>query len=274
MSSKKVYIYLTLLIFFIFPQKANAQVIINEINASEEWVELYKETQEALSLDGCTIYFQDTKSQDKSLTISDNFLEGENYKVIFTGKSVLSNSDPDTVSLECSTFSIDPVSYLNNISTKSYARVPNGTGSFFMTTQITRGTKNPDPTPEPTPTPSPTPTDSPIVQPTQTPTAIPKTATPKPIATKTPTPKPTPTPTTEEEVTNEPENIIGNVEIKEATPQGMVAGSKTTNIKPLVSFIFISLGVMFLGFAGFNIYKNIKSEYNNKTDENSSQKSS
>lgn len=254
MSSKKVYIYLTLLIFFIFPQKANAQVIINEINASEEWVELYKETQEALSLDGCTIYFQDTKSQDKSLTISDNFLEGENYKVIFTGKSVLSNSDPDTVSLECSTFSIDPVSYLNNISTKSYARVPNGTGSFFMITQITRGTKNPDPTPEPTPTPSPTPTDSPIVQSTQTSTAIPKTATPKPVPTKTSTPKPTSTPTTEAEITDEPENLKSDIKIVDTTPVGIVAGATTTKKSPILAIILIISGIGCLGYGGYLLY--------------------
>ena len=53
-------------------------------------------------------------------------------------------------------FSIDPATYANNIEYKS-ARIPNGTGSFLMTTQITQGTQNPDPTPEPTSSPSPTP---------------------------------------------------------------------------------------------------------------------
>ena len=260
MFSKKLFIFLTSIFFlFIFPSKVNAQVVINEINASEEWVELYKNTQEALSLDGCTMYFQDTKSQSKLLTVSDNFLGGENYKVIFTEKSILSNSDSDTVSLECPTFSIDPATYANNIGTKSYARIPNGTGSFLMTTQITQGTQNPDPTPEPTSSPSPTPTNSPTTAPTQVPTVSP---TVKPIPTKSPTTKSTSTPTdkpTEESTFLQPEVL--SLSTIESSP---VSEIQEKSRSPILAIILITLGIGFLGYGGYLLYNQMHAE-NQKT---------
>lgn len=183
-------------LFFALPQSAYAQVVINEINPSGEWVELYKTSQGALSLENCTIYFQDTKSQKKILTQSDNFLESEVYKVIFTGSSYLNNSSSDTVSLECPSFTLDPVAYGDNMSDKSYARIPNATGSFVVTEQTTQGLQNPDPTPVPTPSPSPSPTSEPTSSPTKSPNPT-QAPTSKPAPTKSPSPKPTATPTEE-----------------------------------------------------------------------------
>ncbi|EKE04955.1 MAG: hypothetical protein ACD_19C00427G0002 [uncultured bacterium] len=112
---------------------------------------------------------------------------------------------------------------------------------------------------ENTPSPSPTPTNPPTAQPTQAPTSSP-TKSPTPIPTKTATPKSTPTPTSEAEVTNEPENLIREIKIIDATPTGIVAGATTTKKSPILAIILIILGVGFLGFGGYLLYNQMHAE--------------
>src|SRR3989337_2344123 len=85
------------ILFLAFASQAGAQVVINEINPSGEWVELYKTGSGAVSLDGCVIFFHNNDSQKKTLTAADNFLEAEFYKVISTDGSFLNNTESDTV---------------------------------------------------------------------------------------------------------------------------------------------------------------------------------
>lgn len=274
--SKKVLVFLIFL-SLLFPQKIFAQVVINEINPSGEWVELFKTSPGPLSLEGCTIYFQDTKSQKKDLKSVDNFLEDDLYKVIYTDSAngYLNNSSSDTVSLECPAFNLEPVVYGDNMGTKSYARIPNGTGPFVVTTQITQGSQNPDPTPEPTPTPTPTPTTTPTPTPTPTtastttPTATPvKTPTPTPVKTKTPTPNPTVLLTTDP--TLQPD-VQGVQDARDSMNLlGVASESATvTDSKgpPIIPIILIGFGVFFIIGAGLALAKKGKSEYNLPKDE-------
>ncbi len=274
----KYILFLFIFIFLSSTKTINAQVVINEINPSGEWVELYKSSSGPLSLENCTIFFQDTKSQKKTLTALDNFLETDVYKVINTDGSYLNNSSSDTVSLECLGFNLDPITYGDNIGTKSYARIPNGTGSFVNTDQVTQGLQNPDPTPEPTAVPTQTATALPT--PTTTSTATPtKTSTPqitsKPTPTKTPSAKPSPTSTSEpeEEETQQPnqiENETETDEVDQVTPQptGQVAGATDIKRSPVVAIVFILLGVCCLGYVGYMIYN-----MNHQNDQRNIQKS-
>lgn len=262
-----VWLILISLLFIFSTSIIKAQVIINEINASEEWVELFRHNDtDLVNLDGCIIYFQSSRSQKKLLTIDDNFSDGELFKIITTGegKSYLSNSDSDTVWIECADFQTDQVIYPDNINTKSYARIPNGIGNFVLTSDITKNTENPNPTPEPTIISTYIPTTPPTTAPTQT-----ATSTPKPTPTKTPTPKPNPT--ENPAVTDEPINLISEADIKivESTPEGLVAGASISNNKTkVVAFIFVYIGLVCLGFGIYSLYKKIKLEYNLKNAKN------
>lgn len=264
----KYILFLFVFIFLFKVKTVNAQVVINEINPSGEWVELYKISSGAVVLENCIIYFQDTKSQKKTLTVTDNFSESDIYKVITTDGSYLNNSSSDTVLLECPDFNLGPVSYGDNIGSKSYARVPNGSGSFQNIDQITQGLQNPDPTPEPTIVPTQTATSLPTATVTLTPTPI-KTITPqptsKPLPTKTSTPKPSPTPTSDPEETNEPEADGNNESLNNSSgdnkiypePTGQVAGVTYTKKTPIIAIIFMFLGVCCLGYVGYMLY-NVK----------------
>lgn len=225
-----------------------AQVVINEINASGEWVELFKTGSGAVPLEGCTIFFHNNDSQKKVLTATDNFLESELYKVIATGGNYLNNTSSDTVLLDCPDFDDGPVVYPDNIDTDSYARVPNGTGSFIVTENISQGLENPNPTPTPSPSPTPAPTQAATSAPTASlvPTATPaKTTTPVP--TKSPTPKSTKTPTPEAEVLGEANTS------EEPTPESTLGKFSSGKKFPFLPVIFIGSGVLMIGFAVYNL---------------------
>ena len=267
---KKVLIWLSLVIFLLlFPQKVFAQVVINEINPSGEWVELFKTSQGAVSLEGCTIFFQDTHSQKKDLTQNDNFLEEDLYKVIFTDGSYLNNTSSDTVFLDCPDFDAGPVIYPDNMETKSYARVPNGTGSFVVLTEITQGYANPDPTPSPSPTPTATPTDTPTSTPTSTPTATP-TVTPTATPTKTPTPTPkvtkSPTPMTDESepnlISSAEASVLGLRENLKEDPTNTPLQEESKGGFNFLSILFMVLGGLFILMAIFGLIKRLKRDYN------------
>jgi len=162
---------------------ANAQVVINEVSpaSSPEWVELYKTAEGEFSFDGCTLFLHDDESTTQKVTFSTSDLFGadEKYKQVSWTSSWLNNGG-DTVILKCE-IQLDRVTYGSGItSTKSYGRIPDGTGDFTILDEATPGSSNspslPTPTPTPTPEPQPTPTET------------------EPTPTDTPTPTPTPAP--------------------------------------------------------------------------------
>ena len=105
----------------------------------------------------------------------------------------------------------------------------------------------------PTPDPTQTPTANPTATQTSNPTLI-ATPTIKPTPTKTSTPKPTPTETPEAEETELPFFDMTNDNKPTSTPAPIVMGAKTENKSGLISFIFISIGFLFLGYGGYMIY--------------------
>lgn len=193
------------------------------------------------------------------MTASDNFSESEFYKVIFTDHSYLNNTSSDTVFLDCPEFDAGPVTYPDNVGTKSYARVPNGSDSFIVLLEITQGSANPDPTPTPTPSPttSPTATYTSIQSPTPTPTptTLP-TPTKSPTLTKTPTPKPTKSPTPTPDVlgseTIAPENSGSNSDQEVETPDP--ENTNNTSKPPVLAIVFIGLGTVLIGTASYSIW--------------------
>ncbi len=105
--------------------------------------------------------------------------------------------------------------------------------------------------PDPTPTPVPTPTPISIL-PTTTPTKLPL-ASPKPTATAG-TPNPTP------QSTNSPEpEVLGESTTDSPIPiQTPIVESININKPPVIGFILIGIGILFIGFSGYIAFKKTK----------------
>lgn len=251
-------LFLLIFLLFLFVKNVSAQVVINEVNPYGEWIELFKTVSGVVSLDGCVLHFHsiDNTSQIKNLGPDVIFSDNELYKLINSGGNWLNNSSSDTVFLDCPDFDDGPYTYGDNIDTRSYARVPNGSGEFFITSEITQGAVNPDPTPVSIPTT--TPTFIPQPTKTATPTPVP-TSTPIPTKTPTSTPKSTPKPSAT--LSSSPE-VLGETSSMESTmpsPSSAPSGSGT-NILP---FILMGSGISFLGAALYPLLKNKIKQYNN-----------
>ncbi|WKZ26055.1 MAG: lamin tail domain-containing protein [bacterium] len=238
-------------LFLFYPKYVFSQVVINEFSPSTdpEWVELYNESSNQIDLGGYLL--EDGNSNSKDDILLSGVIEPLGY-IVFQRSEGWLNNGGDTIKLynnQLPQVIIDQYTYTAVDSNKVYARVPNGSENWQITSVITQGLQNPDPTPIPTPTATSTP--QPTSQPTTAPTPTP---TPKPTPTKTSTPKPTPTEESEE--TNEPINLISDADIKivESTPEGLVAGATDTKKTPLAAIIFILLGVSCLGYVGYMIY--------------------
>lgn len=258
----KIYILvLFTTIFTVFPAKICAQVVINEIHPTDEWVELYKTLDEEVSLEGCVLYFHSRDSntsntQKKVFTAVDVFLIDEYYKIVDTGNNWLADSG-DVVSLVCDSFSDGPHLYSSNMKDKSFARIPNGTGSFIAITTPTYKSVNPDSISTPTPTP----TDSPTITPTLTPSPT-QTPAPTPTPTKTPSPKPTSTKTaTISAVLNS--SSSGDFDFPEVLGVEDSIGKEdgeedSFNTKLIFPVLIIVLGLVFITFSIFSIIRNAK----------------
>jgi hypothetical protein len=110
--------------------------------------------------------------------------------------------------------------------------------------------------------PTPTPTQAPTTAPTASPAPTSKPQTPTPTAKPTiaPTVKPTASSSPEPEETETPEPLLESTSTLAPiiTTQPRVLGDNTTKKKmPLVSYIFIVLGLGFLGYVGYMLY-NVK----------------
>ncbi len=253
---KRIYIVLTLL-FLILPRGVTASILINEISPSTdtEWVELYNDSSSEVDLSGYLLE-DGNSSRNDDINLS-GIISGNGF-VVFTHVEGWLNNGGDTIKLynnASPSAIIDQYTYGGVDSSKSIARIPNGSENWQTTTNITNNSSNPSPTTSPTQDPTNTPTATPTK--TATPTPI---GTPKPTPTKTPTAKPTTTstPSEEPEATEKPsinlEFGTGNVVDDQSTPTSMVAGSSTEKKSPVLAIIFIFSGVCFLGYGGYMLY--------------------
>lgn len=245
---------LIIVLFFICPSEIYASVLINEISPSTdtEWIELYNDGDLEINLNGYVL-------EDGNVTKTDDLiLSGiisQKGFLVFNHSEGWLNNGGDTIKLynnASPSAIIDQYTYGSIDSTKSVARIPNGSENWQVTSNVTNNLSNPNPTTAPTQAPTAQPTSAP----TTTPTA---TTTPKPTPTKTSTPKATTTPTPTEEAieNNEDSNknqIITESETSTPTSTGLVAGAKTENKSKTVAIILISLGIGFLGYCGYLIY--------------------
>ncbi|MDP3918145.1 MAG: lamin tail domain-containing protein [Candidatus Woesebacteria bacterium] len=259
MSIIKFTFFLISLLFLIFPQKVNAQILINEISPSTdpEWIELYNEDDVAIDLFG---YLLEDGNSSQTDDLKLNGTIAAKGFLVFTHSKGWLNDGGDTLKLynnASPSAIIDQYTYQSIDSTKSIARIPNGSENWQVTSNITNNSVNPNPTPSPTPPPTPTP------QPTKTPTP-----TPKPTPTKTATSKPTITPTIKPKESDQPMNLISDIKINEETPLGMVAGASVEKKFPTVALIFIIFGIAFLGYGGFLLY-NTKHDLQDKSNQTS-----
>ena len=276
-----IYIIVVLLLFS--PAAAHAQVVINEMSTWEtsgDWVELF--SAEDIDISGW-------KLRDSASTVIETVPQGisigpstSKYYVIEAGNRL--NRDVDTIKILKS----DDSTTVNEIdyggvgqvcaagSGESIGRYPDGNNTVDRFASPTKNLSNDqaslNPCPTPTPTPTPKPTPSPIPTPTSTPTS---TKTPTPTPSKTPTPKPTTTP--EPEVGGVSDNNSGGggdilglrnqLATVDSTPPA--SGSSSKKKFPIFPVILIILGAGLMGFAGYTLFKKMKSEgYNNQSEEN------
>lgn len=268
MLSKKILITLLGFLFFVFPPKISAQVVINEFssNSNPEWVELYNTGSSSVDIVGWKLLDEANPAELLTATIS-----AQGYFVFERPQGWLNNSGGDTITLKDSLDVVqDSVIYgkLGSIvgtpdSDKSAGRSPNGSTTWVNNLVPTKNAANPSPTPLPTETSTPASTST--LTSTPTPTSTP---------TKTPTPKPSPKPSpTEISESTQPQedNEVGVLGLREQlkTQEPEEEGETTKKKFPILPIILIILGVGFMGFAGYTLFKKMKSEgYNNQSEEN------
>lgn len=173
-----------------------AALHINEIypaptSGEQEWVEIYNDEGSQIDISG--YYLNDAANNKITLP---SIIEPLGF-VITTSSNILNNSG-DTVILKNNlNETIESVTYSGSFSSdKTYAKCPDGNGTWQTLTMITKNQSNSSacPTSTPTPTLTPTPTETPTL--TSTPTPEPPTPTALISLTPSPTPTtPTPTPT-------------------------------------------------------------------------------
>lgn len=246
---------LFLLFSLVFPTNIFGAVLINEISPSTntEWVELYNDGESEVNLNGYLLEDgNSSKTDDLSLS---GTISAKGF-LVFTHNEGWLNNGGDSLKLYNNASPaaiIDQYTYGTVESTKSVARIPNGSENWQITSSVTNNSSNPNPTAAPTQNP----TNQPTTQPTAT-----STPTSKPLATKTATPKPTSTPTEEAEESSTPDsNVIETERPNAPSPTGVVAGASTSrNSSKAISITLIFLGICFLGYCAFLIYngKNAK----------------
>lgn len=202
----KLALFLAAVAFFLLPQEAGAQVVINEVlpdpvgdDSGSEWVELYNSGSVSEDISGYKL--KDALSHEQ--IINSGSIPPHGWLSVHSqGSFSLNNSGQETVNLYNS-LAPDPIStfiYTGSTEAKSWGRIPDGGAIFSSVLEPTEGAANIAPTATPAPTGTPTPE----------PTAAP-TLTPTPAPTKTPTSKPTPKPTQTQ------------VPVEESTPEGLIS---------------------------------------------------
>ena len=282
---KKLTAIFFLLLFFIFPQKAFAQIIINEFSSFDnpgDWVEIYNYGNETIDLSSYRI--RDSSATQK-VDLS-GLLESQKWKS-FDLKDYL-NKTGDVIRLmhltggvedsqpimtvcygdkvnDCSVIKVGCYP-LENESVGSYPSDGGNTFERFSGTTKDASNVNAvlDPCPTPTSEPTSTPTNTP--NPTHTPTATPTptpTKTPTPSPTKSPTFKPTSTPreTTSgqaiSEETSAPQSIVLGLEDKSGKDEASESAEDKKNFS-FLPFLFIAAGLVCIGTAILLVLKKSK----------------
>ncbi len=213
---KRYYLFFIVALLLLFiPEKAFAALYINEFSSAtsnSDWVEIYNSDSSPVDLTGFIL--RDSTESNK-LDLSGT-IGGNSYSVFDWNNKL--NNDGDTVRLlKTDETQVDQVVYggSGNIpvptGTQTAGRQADGSPTWVLFANDTKGSSNNSATIVPTPTVTPTPTNTPA--PTQTPTPTPKptnTPTPTPTGTPTPTPKTTNTPTPK--ITSDPKTREGGSE--------------------------------------------------------------
>jgi hypothetical protein len=259
-----------LLITLIIPQRVNAQLLINEFSPKNpEWVEIINVGNNEINLAG--YYFDDdsdfnSDSGNSTKVLLNGLFQPNNLCFIDINSYLNDGGDIPTIFAPNGDI-LDSYSYSSSSANLSYSRVPDA-GGWQVGTVFSKTLNSCSllPTPSPTPTQIPTiePTNVPIItiSPTSAPTAQP---TVKPSPTKSPSPKPsvTPKPTEVPEDTDKPSINLefgqGNIIESTETPEGKVAGIKTTNKSPVLAIVLVLAGLGCLGYVGYMLY-NMKNE--------------
>jgi hypothetical protein len=271
MRYKFLLFLLLISLFLIFPHKVLAQVVINEIDPSDEWVELYNIDPTDISLDGCTLQMDKTSESQKITFTGSDTIAGSGYKVIeketYNWKSNWLNNDGDTVILVCS-WGSDSIPYGDDGGVckpetgESVGRYPDADPTIERFRTPTKGAPNiaefdscPTPTPEPTEEPTATPT------PTPTPSAS-----PKPTA-KAGTPTARPTADSGEKVDEETTNsLIMGLRDELAPSTSPTPEAKEPKKNYILPILLILGGIGCIGGGGAALFKKLKTDYNEKQD--------
>lgn len=252
---------LLLFLFLVSPSGISAAILINEISPSTEveWVELYNDGDSPVDLAGYLLEDGNTSKTDdlilSGIILSNGFL-------VFNHNEGWLNNSGDTIKLynnASPSAIIDQYTYGSVDSTKSIARIPNGSENWQVTSIVTKGISNPSPTP------SPSPTNSPTQQPQPTATAVPS-------PTKTSTPK-TESPISKTSIPTSSPEVLGDMVLEDDvqdsfsnTPQATILSDlRTEKVKQnhILPIILVGFGVLLLSFSGYRLYLKLKSEYNN-----------
>lgn len=272
--------------FFIFVNKALADVVINEFlpnpsgptSEDTEWIELYNTASSTVDLSGWQL--DDIVGGGTSpYTIPSNTLISENGFFVFekSQTNIGLNNSGDTVRLiNSSGTEISTYPYSSTTEDVSYGRTQDGGSEWITFLVSTRNATNGTSLPSSTSTPVPDTPTSPPSTPTEafTPTSKPPTFTPKPptatpkntatlkaTAIPSPTSKPTPTTTPKKssaviaQVAKEenigPTSVLGIAQEEKPSPTPSQEKNNTTNYLP---FILIGIGIVFIAGFGILIY--------------------
>lgn len=241
--------YLLLFVGIIFSVRpVFASVVINEFSpaSNPEWVELYNPDDQTFSLNGVTLFFDDSPTTTQKVTFcSSDELGAKSYKLIKRSiNSYYLKDDGDKLILKKEDDVIDSIGYGSGqllkvpSATQSAIRVPDGSTNWLLTdVPSPQGDAASFVCPTPTPTPEPTNTPTPTPEPKNTPTPTP-TRTPTPTKTLTPTLKPMPTLVATASVSA----VLGISDSPEIA--SVEADTKTkTSVQPLIiSLLFVGIG--------------------------------
>jgi len=171
------FIFSTLLLFLLFlilPGNIFAKVVINEISpaSSPEWVEIYNDGSDSVSLNGYIIYFSSsTDTSQKKIFCSSQLINPHSFLIIEISGYFLNNNG-DSVLLEDDGSIIDSISYGSGktlpklSSSQSGKRDPDGSENWVV---VDSPIKNGDIVSFNCPTLTPTLTPTPVSTPTLTP---------------------------------------------------------------------------------------------------------
>lgn len=263
MSKLKTSSLLSVAIFFLSFSNVSAQVVINEVlpnptgdDTGNEWVELYNSGANSVDLAG---YKLKDAADHEQIISSNSIAPGAWLTIHSQGSFSLNNSGIETINLYYVS-SADPIStfsYTGSTEGKSWGRIPDGGSIYAGVLDPTEGTANqipPTPTPSPSPTPKPTPTKSPTPTPIKSPTPTP-TKTPTPNAKSTSKPTTSPSVGVEQASQGSGETSVLGLRNELTSPSPTPQVSEDKKNVPFVPILLIAAGVVFLGFAGFTIFR-------------------